>query len=81
MQDGECRAKGDGQLDGMPSLSLTGFACDFVTNRHEYWKLNHLSLMYDRPSTQQYRVNKEEKRSASKAKSGRLVACPIIVHE
>ena len=77
----EMPGQSDGQLDGMLSLPFTGFFCDFATNCHDYWKMSHLSLMYDRPSTQQYRVNKERKRSASKAKSSRLAVCPIIVHE
>jgi hypothetical protein len=48
----ESWAGGDKQLDGMFSLSVAGFVCDFVTNCHEYWEVNYLSLMYGWPSTQ-----------------------------
>jgi hypothetical protein len=47
-----CWARDDKQYDGMSSLSLAGFECDFATNCHEYWAVNHLSLMDGWPSTQ-----------------------------
>jgi hypothetical protein len=47
-----CWVRGDEQREGLFSLSLAGFVCDFATNCHEYLEVNHLSLMYGWPPTQ-----------------------------